>query len=441
MKFQLKWSIRQFIPIKILILTTMSSVTIGFLTSYFLIYFKNEKIGFIFLGVLFWLIYIGLVIPMISSKLRKESKSRKILMLTQFLNIGGLEKMILNLSSELKTINKWQPSVLVYDQLPSAEVFDKAFADIPVIRWQKSNGFSLKLAWQIMRYTQQNQIDQIHAHDLGPLIYAVIAKFLSLGRIKVIFTQHSFVHLKKKQRYSFYESLFPRLADEVIVVSESLMKKYESIGLPAKKINLIENGIPFLTDAISAENKKTLKKQLLFDFDENKFWVLSVARLHPGKGQEESLTIWSYLPSDIQQKSLLIFLGSETSSGYKNQLIHLSEKLNCQNVIFAGSSFKPDQWMRAADLFISASQEEGLPLTPLEALACQLPVFLSDIPGHKIFSDRAEFFQLQDLPAATVQLQKLIDKRHVLNKDLDQLKEKYSAERMAADYMKVYEKF
>lgn len=40
-------------------------------------------------------------------------------------------------------------------------------------------------------------------------------------------------------------------------------------------------------------------------------------------------------------------------------------------------------YLHAADYYVSASTAEGLPLAPMEALGCGLPVTLSDIPPHE----------------------------------------------------------
>jgi len=44
-----------------------------------------------------------------------------------------------------------------------------------------------------------------------------------------------------------------------------------------------------------------------------------------------------------------------------------------------------------ADLFISASQGEGLPIAVLEAMACRCPVLLSDILPHREIAGSADF--------------------------------------------------
>src|SRR5205085_4599406 len=51
----------------------------------------------------------------------------------------------------------------------------------------------------------------------------------------------------------------------------------------------------------------------------------------------------------------------------------------------------PSTWvwalMKSASLFVSLSAYEGSPVAVMEALACECPVILSDIPAHREFAD------------------------------------------------------
>ena len=56
---------------------------------------------------------------------------------------------------------------------------------------------------------------------------------------------------------------------------------------------------------------------------------------------------------------------------------------NQQNIFLPGLVHNVADYLRAADLFVSASHAEGMPNAVLEALAASLPVILSDIPAHR----------------------------------------------------------
>lgn len=58
-------------------------------------------------------------------------------------------------------------------------------------------------------------------------------------------------------------------------------------------------------------------------------------------------------------------------------------ELGLANVYFHGFRSNVVSWLQAADLFVSASRSEGMPLAVLEALSCGCPVLLSDIPPHR----------------------------------------------------------
>ena len=52
------------------------------------------------------------------------------------------------------------------------------------------------------------------------------------------------------------------------------------------------------------------------------------------------------------------------------------------------------EYFSMADVFLSASRGEGLPVAVLEAMACQRPVILSDIPPHREIATNVDFIPL-----------------------------------------------
>ena len=66
------------------------------------------------------------------------------------------------------------------------------------------------------------------------------------------------------------------------------------------------------------------------------------------------------------------------------ELISLAEELNISDsVCFMGKQKNPCDYIRAANLYVSASEKEGLPFNIMESLGCGMVTLASDIKGHR----------------------------------------------------------
>lgn len=64
--------------------------------------------------------------------------------------------------------------------------------------------------------------------------------------------------------------------------------------------------------------------------------------------------------------------------------VELSERYgNVASIDFRGNVSNVEEYLRAADIYVSTSKSEGMPNGVLEAMAAGLPVVLSDIPQHQ----------------------------------------------------------
>src|SRR5699024_1851176 len=73
----------------------------------------------------------------------------------------------------------------------------------------------------------------------------------------------------------------------------------------------------------------------------------------------------------------LLFLGN---GDLKAECLNLTRDMD--NVLFTGRVSNVGDYLQASDYFVSASKSEGLPMAVVEAMACGLPVLLSDIDPH-----------------------------------------------------------
>ncbi len=100
----------------------------------------------------------------------------------------------------------------------------------------------------------------------------------------------------------------------------------------------------------------------------------------------------------------------------------------------------------AADLFVSASRGEGLPVAVLEAMACHCPVILSDIPPHREIADGIDFIPLiepDDAEGFARQIERIremsnSDRAELGQKCRDLVEERFSLHVMHQGYQKIY---
>ena len=388
----------------------------------------------------------------------RSSAGRKILFVTQYLGMGGLERMILNLATGLQA-QGLVPMVFVYDSAPNMhrnlkELFEQR--QIPVIEITKGKGFSFRVLKELIQLIWKEKPVALHSHDIGALIYSFLAKIFSLRNPKLIHTQQSLTHHALHPRYVIYDKLFFRGANRVVVVSDHLAHQYKKLNLPARLFTSIPNGVEFSNAPLSSVDQLLDRREHLLKRDFPSManqvivshpWILYLARIHPGKGQPHALLAWAQLTAAARQSTQLLVIGAETYPDYLSELIEKARNLpDRQNIHFMGPTEQPQDWLSVADLYLSCSEYEGMPLGPIEAVGSGVTTLLSDIPGHQLLKNHAILMPNLD-PVATAlaieqQLNALKQKPSGPTEEnwinTKELRTQYSVKTMADRYEKLY---
>lgn len=107
--------------------------------------------------------------------------------------------------------------------------------------------------------------------------------------------------------------------------------------------------------------------------------LLAVGRLVPQKGYDRLLaTLASQEVGALSWHLAVVGDGPE-----KETLVQLCQTLGLSDRVTWLGAVTSAPWLTQADLVISASRYEGMPLVPLEAVREGAPILLSDIPPHR----------------------------------------------------------
>ncbi len=372
-------------------------------------FFPSVKVWTMVVAPLFALLYfISFIVWKLP--LDKTPKTKRIVMVNQVMGVGGLERVILELSKNLHSRKDVAVSVFCYDTLEGGKswlipFFEKA--GIEVKQLKKGKGFSFKALFHLVRLISSERVVILHSHDIGPMIYAVLAKILSPRKVRVVHTEHTSIHLHKSKRYRIYEYCCSKFVDDLVVVSEECKRNYEAIGVPASKITVLDNGVECIgapeNQLVKRQNREALLDMLDDDVREqlakykDSYWLINIARISPEKGQLNVLALWNNLSDEIRSKCVVLFVGPKDHPTYFPQL--LSEKDSSKDkdrIILVGAKPNPLEWYAASDICLSLSSTEGHPLSPIEALGAGVPAVLSDIEGHSFMKGHASFFNIAE---------------------------------------------
>ncbi|MGH3135635.1 MAG: glycosyltransferase family 4 protein [Gaiellaceae bacterium] len=227
--------------------------------------------------------------------------------------------------------------------------------------------------------------DVIHAHapHTGALLTAGLAfhpRRWKLFRKLVYTVQDSYYDYKPRNK----ALMLPAIATfrRVVFCGHAAYDSYPRLWkrLVGKRARVVQNAAD-LDRVERAANAAGPHDAATFD-------VVSIGRLEKVK---DPMTVLSAFHRAGDDQSTLTFVGAGSLEERLAKEIE-SSRLG-DRVALAGLVPRDDVFTRCAraDLFVSASLGEGLPVAVIEAMAAGCPVVLSDIPHHREVADGADF--------------------------------------------------
>lgn len=177
-----------------------------------------------------------------------------------------------------------------------------------------------------------------------------------------------------------------RRTDVLVGDCQAVQKKAAQLGFPAERTVLFPWGVDLdqfspgpgtLAQAPGPEDE--LRQRSGWD---GNFVLLSLRSWEPVYGVDVIARGFALAAQQIPELRLALLGNGSQAKTIREILRHAG----IESQVFFGGQVPNDrlvQFYRAADLYLSASHSDGSSVSLMEALACGLPVLVSDIPGNR----------------------------------------------------------
>ncbi len=303
----------------------------------------------------------------------------KILFAINCMNIGGAPSVVYH---QIKNISKkkFDPYLLTLYPSKKANFFDKL---APVLENKKIKQFKLKnrsifdfkTIFRIFKHIKKEKFDVVYTHlFLSNLIVRIVA---ILARVPVIISfEHSFYY--KKRKWQILADKFLSFFTTKIVVPSLEIARFTSDqeNVPINKFSVI--AYPVIVPPKENIDAKVLKKE--FNISGDDFIVLNIGRFSEVKGQDCFLEVASKVVRKHNKIYFLLIGHGPLEDKLKEKLEALNLGNHCRIIV---EPERAKEFFYIADVFVSTSFREGLPIVVLEAMKTGLPIIGFSIDAFK----------------------------------------------------------
>jgi glycosyltransferase involved in cell wall biosynthesis len=306
----------------------------------------------------------------------------------------------------------------------------------------------------ILRFSIFNRPKVLVIHSTRCEWIINLHKFFSFLNIKVVWYHHM---SEDQETDNNHLRLFPGIDAHIFVSDHSRIKFIEKVKKFDQKVidksYVIKNGVNNNFFRYDPDLRHVTRNQ--YEISPDDVVVLFIGKLIPRKGFSVLLDAFSLLPEGVRNKTVLFAVGA--ADYYNNEITHYrteveqKAKNNEAKIIFTG--YVPHKnilgYYCAADLLVFPSiEEEGMPLTILEAQSVGLPIIASDVGGipEVIITGETGFVYSHDSKPEEISgyLEKLCEshdlRRQFSQRAVENISKNYLRERMAQDFEKVMSK-
>ncbi|MGY5881854.1 MAG: glycosyltransferase family 4 protein [Candidatus Thorarchaeota archaeon] len=355
--------------------------------------------------------------------------AKNILYIVYSLEIGGLERVVLDLANNLPA-NDYNTHICCINKAGDLSTQYNYQDRLFVIN--NKGRINLKSVKAINDIVHSHSIDLIHSHNFAGLLYGYpVAKY---RRIPIVHTEHGFIKKHDKEILNIIEKHMSRTVNKYVCVSKQLADTIHDIFIPDdSKITIIYNGITL-----------RLRKETHRSDMSSEIKIGSIGRLTHIKNYELLIKSFSKLVKEYPSIRLEIVGDGEIYQDLLTLIDNLSLK---DKVSLPGFRLNVDQCLENMDIFVLPSFSEGHSISLLEALSKNLICIASDVGGNpEIIANgmNGYTFESNNLEELTERLSYSIENinteemEYIRKNGFETIRTRFSLEAMLENYNKLY---
>jgi L-malate glycosyltransferase len=292
------------------------------------------------------------------------------------LKVGGAQKLQVSFARAGRERDLEMSIISLANTSDTPVLEELAAIQVPIVTFPAKKLFNFERLSKLYRFCRENKFDVIQTHlctanILGPLIGRACG-------IPVVATLHSASfdpRFYKRGRYTLESRALRHGATRVVGVG-NVVAQANQARVGRRKIHVIPNAI-VATERFSAEARTQKRNELAL---QNAIIFISVGRLSLPKAYPDLLRAFAIVHAR-QSSARLLIVGT---GQMQEEVTSLIQQLNLNDsVTLLGQRSDVPALLNAADVYVSSSHWEGLPVAILEAMSAGLPIAstsVGDIP-------------------------------------------------------------
>ena len=294
------------------------------------------------------------------------------------LDIGGLERVMLNCINQMQGENFKHIIISLTDANNFAQSKNN---HIDVYCLGKKQGSDLGIHYKLYKLLKRIKPAILHTYNLPTIEYHPISWLAGVkGHIHAEHGRDIGDPQGLNKKHNLLRKFMTSFIHSYVSVSKDLHQwLVDTVGIPAKKALLIQNGIN--TERFNVA--KTVSQQLRFAI---------VARITPVKDHLNLLQAFTLLSEELGSVKMpeLAIVGDGEQ---RKELEEYCDEHGLDSVTFLGARDDIAQILSKTDVFVLSSIAEGIPMTILEAMSAKTPIVATRVGGiPEVVEDAKEGF-------------------------------------------------